>query len=282
MILIGLTGWGDHDSLYPDKQASKNKLQTYSRHFPIVEIDSSFYAMQPARNYLKWIEETPDHFSFVVKAYQGMTGHMRGEIPFESADEMFETFKQSIQLLIEAGKLKAVLFQYPPWFNCQKKHVDMLLYTKEKMGDIPCAVEFRNQTWFEPEFREKTLAFLEREKWIHTICDEPQAGMGSVPTVLHPTHPNLTIIRLHGRNVYGWSNNGQANWRAIRCLYRYSEAELIEWVNWIQELRKTTKEVCVLFNNNSGGDAADNAKQLMNLLQIDYGEEEPKQMNLFE
>lgn len=281
MILIGLTGWGDHDSLYPDKQASKNKLQTYSRHFPIVEIDSSFYAMQPARNYAKWIEETPEDFSFVVKAYQGMTGHMRGEIPFESPDEMFTAFKQSIVLLLEAGKLKTVLFQYPPWFNCQKKNVDMLLYTKEKMGDIPCAIEFRNQTWFEPHMQEKTLSFMRRANWIHTICDEPQAGIGSVPAVLQPTHPELTLVRLHGRNVHGWINNGQSHWRAVRCLYRYNEAELKEWANHIQELHKSTKEVCVLFNNNSGGDAADNAKQLMDILHIDYGEEGPEQMQLF-
>ncbi|MFD3446173.1 DUF72 domain-containing protein [Microbacteriaceae bacterium 4G12] len=281
MIVVGLTGWGDHDSLYPDKQSAKNKLQTYSEHFPIVEVDSSFYAMQPARNYEKWIRETPRDFSFIVKAYQGMTGHLRGEIPFTNPDEMFDVFKQSIAPLQETGKLKMVLFQYPPWFDCQKKNVDLLRYTKEKMGAIPCALEFRNQTWFSPLFRERTLTFMEQEGWIHTICDEPQAGVGSVPTVLHPTHPELTLIRFHGRNVHGWVNNGQANWRAVRCLYRYNKKELLEWGEHLKQLKNKTKNIYILFNNNSGGDAADNAKQLMELLGIQYGEPKPEQMKLF-
>ncbi|MCY7743856.1 DUF72 domain-containing protein, partial [Bacillus licheniformis] len=50
MIYIGLTGWGDHDSLYPPKTSSQNKLIHYSSHFPIVELDASFYAIQPERN----------------------------------------------------------------------------------------------------------------------------------------------------------------------------------------------------------------------------------------
>jgi uncharacterized protein YecE (DUF72 family) len=280
MIQIGLTGWGDHDSLYPDKQASKHKLQIYSTHFPIVEVDSSFYAMQPIRNYKKWIEETPSDFSFIVKAYQGMTGHMRSDHPYSSLDEMFDVFKQSIQPLQEAGKLKMVLFQYPPWFDCQMKNVELLRFTKQKMGDIPSALEFRNQTWFMPEFRQKTLQFMEKEGWIHTICDEPQAGIGSVPIVLHPTHPDATLIRFHGRNVHGWNHHGE-NWRAVRCLYRYNKEELAQWVDYLHKLQQHTKNIYILFNNNSGGDAADNAKQLMKMLGLTYGEPHPEQLELF-
>lgn len=62
-----------------------------------------------------------ERFSFVVKAYQGMTGHMKGEFPFSTFDEMFDVYKQSILPLIEANKLKTILFQYPPWFDCKKK-----------------------------------------------------------------------------------------------------------------------------------------------------------------
>jgi uncharacterized protein YecE (DUF72 family) len=278
MIVIGLTGWGDHDSIYLDKHRSKHKLHVYSRQFPIVEVDSSFYAMQPARNYNRWIAETPDNFSFVVKAYQGMTGHMRGEIPFNTPDEMFHVFKESIQPIVEANKLKTVLFQYPPWFECTKKSVDMLMYTKEKMGDIPCAIEFRHPSWFEVEVKEKTIQFLRNEKWIHTICDEPQTIEGSVPIITEATHRDLTLIRLHGRNIYGWKR--QENWRAVRCLYRYSEKELQEWVSRIKLLQQHSKDICVLFNNNSGGDAADNAKKLMSLLGLSYGEDEPEQLSL--
>ncbi|WP_416826784.1 DUF72 domain-containing protein [Ectobacillus polymachus] len=281
MINIGLTGWGDHDSLYRDLRSSKMKLQTYSNHFPVVEIDSSFYAIQPERNYKKWIEETPDHFRFVVKAYQGMTGHMRGDIPFTNVDEMFETFKQSIEILEKSGKLTTVLFQYPPWFDCQTKHVDMLLYTKEKMKGIPSAIEFRNETWFMPEYMQQTLSYLKHAKWMHTICDEPQTETGSIPIVLEATHSDVTLIRLHGRNVHGWLRGNRENWRAVRCLYRYSEEQLKDWAAHIENLQKHSKEIVVLFNNNSGGDAADNAKQLMRLLHLSYEAHSTLQMKLF-
>lgn len=120
MIYIGLTGWGDHDSLYPPKIGSAQKLFHYSSTFPIVELDASFYAVQPERNHEKWIKDTPDTFQFVVKAYQGMTGHQRGEIPFASKEEMFDAFILSLTPLIREGKLAMVLFQFPPWFDCKK------------------------------------------------------------------------------------------------------------------------------------------------------------------
>ncbi len=270
MIQIGLTGWGDHSDLYLDKAARKDKLTAYSTHFPIVEVDSSFYAIQPVKNYVKWINETPSDFSFIIKAYQGMTGHLRGDNPFDDTGTMFQAFKESIVPVEEAGKLKAVLFQYPPWFDCTKENVAMLRRTKEYMGDQPLGLEFRHQSWFTPEMHDKTLAFMEQEGWIHGICDEPQAGSGSVPTVLHPTHPELTIVRMHGRNTSGWNQSNNANWREVRYLYRYNQEELLEWKDHLEKLQKQTKEICVVFNNNSGGDAAANARELMQMLGITH------------
>ncbi|GIQ69081.1 DUF72 domain-containing protein [Xylanibacillus composti] len=267
MILIGLAGWGDHDDLYPDGTPAGDKLKVYSRHFPVVEVDSSFYAVQPERNIAKWLRDTPGHFSFVFKAYQGMTGHARGKLPYATADEMFDSFHLSIGPVHRAGRLKAVLFQYPPWFDCCKKHVELLKRTRERMGDVPVALEFRHQSWFRPAYIEKTLAFMEREGWIHSICDEPQAGEGSVPTVERVTSHTRTIVRFHGRNAEGWNRQGKRDeWRAVRYLYRYSEAELEEWKARLIRLEKQCEEICVLFNNNSGGDAASNAKQLQQML----------------
>lgn len=280
MIKIGVTGWGDHDSLYPDGTPARDKLAVYSGHFPVVEVDSSFYAVQPAKNYEKWVAATPKDFTFVVKAYQGMTGHSRGKLPFDSVKQMFEAFIQSIQPVIASGKLEMVLFQYPPWFDCKKENVQVLRYAKEMMGEIPVALEFRNQTWFSEEMKEKTLRFIDEEGWIHTVCDEPQAGSGSIPIVMHTTEEK-TLIRMHGRNVYGWNNSGQPNWREVRYLYRYNQAELLEWKERIQTLAPETKNLTILFNNNSGGDAADNAKEMIDLLDIQYDFLAPRQLDLF-
>ncbi|XEC95286.1 DUF72 domain-containing protein [Paenibacillus tarimensis] len=266
MITIGLAGWGDHDSLYPDKQSVRNKLKTYSEWFETVEIDSSFYAVQPLRNMEKWAADTPEAFRFIVKAYQGMTGHTRGNIPYPDENAMYGAFADSLKPIIERNKLHAVLFQYPPWFDCTRENVNILRIAKARMGNIPCVLEFRHRSWFEPEMRAKTLEFMKTEGWKHSVCDEPQAGMGCIPIVEAATDPGFTLVRFHGRNAGGWQASSAPNWRDVRYLYRYNGQELDEWAQRLRRLEKLSDTVCVIFNNNSGGDAADNAKQLMAML----------------
>lgn len=282
MIYVGVTGWGDHDSLYITGVSPRDKLKEYGAHFPVVEVDASFYAIQPKRNIEKWVADTPDSFQFVVKAYQGMTGHQRGESPFESKKEMFAAFRDSLQMYQQSGKLAMVLFQFPPWFDCKRENVNYLRWCKAEMGDIPVAIEFRNQSWYRPNMMQQTLDFIQSEGWIHTVCDEPQSGEGSVPIILKATDSSKTLVRFHGRNVHGWQRASAGdNWREVRYLYRYNHQELADWVEKIRTLEKQSKDVYVLFNNNSGGDAADNAKQFIEMLGIEYEGLAPKQLGLF-
>ncbi|KGX83304.1 DUF72 domain-containing protein [Pontibacillus marinus] len=281
-ISIGLTGWGDHAKLYDASVSPQDKLSVYASHFPVVEVDSAFYAIQPQRNYEKWVRETPDSFSFVIKAYNKMTGHHREKLTSDEVKEMFQAYKDSIQPVIEAGKLKCVLFQFPPWFNVSKENVQKLRVIRKLMGDLPLALEFRNRTWFLPEYKEQTLKFMREENWIHSICDEPQAGEGSVPRILEPTHPEKTLVRFHGRNTHGWNKNGREDWREVRFLYNYNEEELREWKERVLELQQITPDITILFNNNSGGDAAPNAKTFIDMLGISYCDLNPRQMDLFD
>src|SRR5690625_5804671 len=64
----------------------------------------------------------------------------------------------------------------------------------------------------------------------------------------------MTLIRMHGRNVHGWNKprDADTNWREVRYLYKYNQEELLEWKNRIEELKKDTRDVIILFNNNSG------------------------------
>nr|WP_202395732.1 DUF72 domain-containing protein [Virgibacillus halodenitrificans] len=262
---------------------SKDKLAEYSSHFPVVEVDTSFYAIQPIRNAEKWVKQTPENFRFVVKAYQGMTGHQRGDIPFETKEDMFKAYLESLVPYQNAGKLAMVLFQFPPWFDCRKENVNYLRYCKQRMGDIPIALEFRNQSWFSDEFRQSTLDFMEKEGWIHSIADEPQAGERSIPIVPVVTNSNKTLVRMHGRNVHGWNKpkNADTNWRDVRYLYKYNQEELLEWKQRIEKLTQESEDIIVLFNNNSGGDAAGNAKEFQGLMDIQYEGLAPRQLDLF-
>jgi uncharacterized protein YecE (DUF72 family) len=283
MIRVGLSGFGDHEELYGNGVRASERLKAYSAHFGVVELDNSFYAVQPVKNYLKWLRETPDSFQFIVKVFQGMTGHLRGDKNvFATTELMFQAFLTSIEPVIEAQKLSMVLFQFPPWFDCNSKNIAVLRETRERMGNVPCALEFRNQTWYSSEMREKTLEFLTKQQWIHTIADEPQAGMGSIPIVPIATTPDKTLVRLHGRNVNGWHKSSDPNWRNLRYLYRYNTTELTEWRNRLRELEKSCETLYVMFNNNSGGDAADNAKELLALLGEGDQGLAPRQLDLFE
>ncbi|MBY9077791.1 DUF72 domain-containing protein [Paenibacillus sp. HN-1] len=281
MIKIGLTGFGDHEELY-GKVRPEGRLPAYSSHFSIVEIDSSFYAVQPVKNFVKWVSQTPEGFGFIVKAYQGMTGHLRGKTNyFDTAEDMFQAFHTSIEPAIEAGKLTMTLFQYPPWFDCTKENVDMLRETKERMKDVPCALEFRNSTWYSPQYRDRTLEFMKKEGWIHTVVDEPQAGIGSIPIVAVATSEEATYVRMHGRNTKGWQQSSHPDWRKLRYLYRYNTEELTEWRERLRELERGSRNVYVVFNNNSAGDATPNAKELQSLLGEEDGGLAPLQLDLF-
>ncbi|MFC5407023.1 DUF72 domain-containing protein [Cohnella soli] len=288
MIRVGLAGWGDHDSLYKPGTAAKAKLPRYGDHFSLVEMDSSFYAVQPPDRMARYAEETPDNFRFVVKAYQGMTGHLRGKPYYTNDDDMYTAVRDSLEPMMHAGKLWAALFQYPPWFDCSKQNVTLLRETKRRMEGFPCALEFRHQSWYTLEFRERTMAFMREEGWIHSVCDEPQAGIGSIPIVLEASRPDYTLVRFHGRNVGGWNQSGEANWREVRYLYNYNDAELEEWAGRIRQLLTSSAEVGIVFNNNSGGHAAGNAKSFMRLLGLPVPEfpeaaipEAPEQLDLF-
>ena len=116
---------------------AKDKLIDYTAHFPIVELDSTFYAIQPERNIRKWISETPREFRFIVKAYQGITGHHRGELPFRIRDEMFDIISNyRWHRCKKPGKLAMILVQFPPWFDCTKENVDEIRFICAKIGRI--------------------------------------------------------------------------------------------------------------------------------------------------
>ncbi len=282
MIEIGLTGWGDHDTLYEDLERKTDKLKTYASHFPIVELDASYYAIQPERNIMKWINETPNRFQFVVKIHQALTLHADYRDYAESRDVLFKQFKEMINPLKEHNKLAMVLVQFPPWFDCNVQNINYILYVRKQLTDIPMSIEFRHQSWFDNQYKEQTLSFLTQHQIIHAVVDEPQVKEGSIPLVNRITS-DIAFVRYHGRNHYGWTKKDMTDqeWRDVRYLYDYSEDELADLARKVEILNQKAKKVYVIFNNNSGGHAANNAKKYQNILDIDYEGLAPQQLKLF-
>ncbi|WP_028776788.1 DUF72 domain-containing protein [Shimazuella kribbensis] len=280
-ILVGVCGWGDHD-IYPPGTKAADKLSVYAGHFPVVEIDSTFYAIAPADRMDRWVKSTPDTFRFVVKAYRELTGHGRTEkAPERTWSELVEETKASLLPLRQTGKLSLLLFQFPPWYDCKESHVRYIQKVRHAFADYPIAIEFRHQSWFSSVYHEKTLSFLASENLVHVVCDEPQVPVGSVPIITKVTNQNHVLVRFHGRNINGWSDSKNPNWRDVRYAYRYSSDELDEWVERVKHMMKETNQMILLFNNNSKGDAVDNAKQFIQKYGISYTNLAPRQSELF-
>lgn len=266
MIRVGTCAWSDHEEYFPKGLPPGERLGYYAQHFNIVEVDSSFYHLQPPKWYASWAAKTPKEFVFNVKAYGAMTKHHREPRPGEEdINEVFKRFAASVEPLREAGKLKALHFQFPPWFTCTAESKEWIHFCREYFAGDLFAVEFRHNSWFLGPNRQETLSLLKRIAAVNVICDEPQVGSGTVPAVVAVTDPRLSIVRFHGRNDKTWYIKAEKT--AQRFDYLYSKEELAEWVGPVrQELTPFVEEVHLLMNNNRSNYAVRNALDLMELL----------------
>ena len=264
-VLVGTCNWSDHEDFYPKGLKSTERLRYYARFFSIVEVDSTFYRLQSARNFARWAEMTPDDFVFNVKAYRELTFHDRiDNVPKEPDASTFESFNESVEPLRQANKLGVIHFQFPPWFRNTQENRDFILSARDFFPKDRFGVEFRHRSWLEPESADATLDFLRQAEIIFTAVDEPQLGSGSVPPVVGATNPEIAIVRFHGRNSQTWYKKTEKT--SDRFNYLYSQEELAEWVEPIRELSSSARIVHALMNNNHGNYAVRNAFDIAQLL----------------
>ena len=266
-VLVGTSNWADHRGYYPPGIKPAERISYYAQHFPVVSVDSTYYSLQPQRNFQLWCERTPEGFVFDVKAYRELTQHNRtpeGEVETPRS-ETFERFSYSLEPMRECGKLRAVQFQFPPWFKHSEANKEYIATCKEFMSGDPLAVEFRHRSWLEGENAEDTLDFLRELGLSYVMVDEPQLGSGSVPPVVAVTNPELAMIRFHGRNTETWYKKGLDS-STERFKYLYKQEELAEWLPKIEEAKQQAREVHIMMNNNYGNYAVRNAVDMMELL----------------
>jgi uncharacterized protein YecE (DUF72 family) len=261
VIRVGTCAWSDHEDFYPPGLKAVDRLAYYADKFPVVEINSSYYHLLPPRNYAGWAERTPDGFVFNVKAFGQLTQHRREEPP---TAEGFAAFRASYRPLAEADKLRAVLFQFPPWFTDEPKNRRYLGRVAEEMAGDRVVVEFRHSSWLSPERTPETLGLLAEFELGYVVVDAPQVGSGTAPLVPAVTTPDLAYVRLHGRNTATWYKKTRTT--GERFDYLYAPEELREWLPRIEELARRAAEVHVMFNNNRRNYATVNAEQMMRLL----------------
>lgn len=136
---------------YPEKLAQKKFLNYYATRLNAVEVNYTFRRLASAATLENWIEQTPTHFVFVLKAHQRITHFDRLE-----TTEFVELFFKSIDMLRVQKRLGPVLFQLPPNLSIDLPRLAAFLAAKPE--DIPCAFEFRNKSWLV----EDTFQLLEK------------------------------------------------------------------------------------------------------------------------
>lgn len=281
-ITLALTTWTEHPAL--THKAAPVTLNEYAQHLPAVEVDTFFYALPRLQTVQHWIDEVSPQFQFIIKAHQTMTKHPQAVLPANmDLQQMFINFKRVLQPMVATNQLKTVLFQFPPQFNAELANIEYLMKVRQLMGNWPISIELRNQSWYRPSVFKALVGYCRDLNFTLVAADEVNQIEGSVPFKLVTTNPQLVLLRLHGRNRTGWNHPGK-EWRKKRTLYRYSDQELEQFKKEILALQPQPREVCVIFNNNSGGDAAPNALKLQRMLHLQFSglvPRDPEQLDLF-
>ena len=165
--------------------------------------------------------------------------------------------------LDSAGKLGAVLLQFPEWFIPRRANREDLPLAKEKPRRATGVRRVPQRAWLATDHdRERTLGLL-RDLDLPLVCvDMPQGFRSSVPPIAEATSPALSVVRFHGRDPEAWQKKTVTE----RFRYLYREDELAEWVPKIDHLSESAREVHVLMNNCYRDQAVTNARQLADLL----------------
>lgn len=287
-IHVGTASWTDKTLLasgwYPE-EAGKDaaaRLKYYATQFDVVEVDSTYYTPPNEKNSELWAERTPAGFTFNVKAFSLLTQHptrpsaiykdLRPEgsknvyakdLPASTVEAVWDRFLSALAPLHEAGKLGAVLFQFPQWFPIGRRNKQYLLEVADRCKPYRVCIEFRNRTWLSEENEAETLDFLRSYALPYVCVDMPQGHPSSVPPVVAATAP-LAVVRFHGHSDK-WDSRDIYE----RFGYKYSEAEVAEWAPKVAKLAEQADQTHVLYNNCRDDYAQTNARQLADLLK-DY------------
>ncbi|MGV3710880.1 MAG: TIGR03915 family putative DNA repair protein [Gemmatimonas sp.] len=313
-IRVGTASWTDPTLLrcgqfYPSHINTPDaRLRFYASRFSLVEVDATYYAMPSRSMAAAWAQRTPDNFVFDIKAFALMTQHMAevnrlpdwlrrklppsvqrnrlvsaNDLPTSLVDDVWQRFVEALNPLEDAGKLGAILLQFPRWFTPSRESADVLRAARSRLGNATAVVEFRNPAWVEGRIASRTLSLLEQLQLGYVIVDAPPGTASSMPSLVAAT-TDLSVIRLHGRRTATWE--ARNNVVSERYRYLYDERELSAWVPKVAEasllvgkrtidfpdMAKAKQGVHVVFNNCHANYGTSNADEITALL-IEFDKE---------
>ncbi|MGH9055931.1 MAG: DUF72 domain-containing protein [Acidimicrobiales bacterium] len=282
-VLFGTSSWADRSlvnagTFYPKRtMTARARLAFYAGRFPLAEVATT-YRFPPTPDLARqWAERTTPGFTLDIRAWSLLTGSptlpdslwpdLQDEVRDRARDhrrlyaahlsegameECWARFEHSLRPLHDAGKLGAVILQYPGWFSPRPEAWGELALAAARLPDYAKAVELRSPKWVDGPACDATLEWLE-EHGLAFVCTDA----ASTPRVAAATS-DVAVVRFRGRR--------QVAGEPWASPYRYSRGELAEWAPPLVAMASSARSVHVVMDNCWGSDAVDNASDLAGLL----------------
>jgi uncharacterized protein YecE (DUF72 family) len=282
-LRIGTSGWnypsgkGTWNGVFYPKPRPKgfDELAYYAEHFDTVEVNSTFYGQPRVEVSRAWAKRTPPGFEFSVKLYQKFT-HPRmfkervvSGLPEDALDETdainalvrpnqadLDEFRRGIDPLASAGKLGALLAQFPASFKDTPASRESLTALLGAFREYPIAVELRHKSWSDAIGDTLTLLNAFGAAWVQ--IDEPKFRFSIRQNYL-PNVQGFYYMRLHGRNVANWWRHEKSE---ERYDYLYSREELKEFSETADASRRLVKKLYLYANNHFSAKSVANAAMI--------------------
>ncbi len=284
-LRVGTSGWsypsgqGTWNGLFYPKTRSKkagtdtfDELRFYAEHFGTVEVNSTFYGQPRPDVSRSWVERTPESFEFALKLYQKFTHpKMFREAALKSApgahgplldllaqvtQSDIDDFRAGIDPLASAGRVGALLAQFPPSFKDVPASRDYLAQLLRAFSDYPVAVELRHRSWSDAIGETLSLLNSFGAAWVQ--IDEPKFRFSIRQNYL-PNVKSFYYMRLHGRNVAQWWRHEKSE---DRYNYLYSAEELQEFSEIVGAAKELVKKSYLYTNNHFSSKSVVNAVML--------------------
>jgi uncharacterized protein YecE (DUF72 family) len=283
-IRVGTSGWsypaGDgtwNGIFYPGKKGRGfDELAFYAEHFDTVEVNSSFYRVPAIKTTQDWAKRTPDGFEFSLKLYQKFTHpemflKATGKDPSAIDRGDVDEFRAALDPLASAGRLGALLAQFPPSFKNEPGSRDYLEWLLHAFREYPVAVELRHRSFSDDPG--ETMRLLAAHGAALVQIDEPKFKT-SIRQDLLANVKTFYYLRLHGRNAAQWWKHDKSE---DRYNYLYSEAELEPFVEAAEDASRAVKKAYMYANNHFSAKSVANAATIKHKLGQELEGEYPEQ-----
>jgi uncharacterized protein YecE (DUF72 family) len=167
-----------------------------------------------------------------------------------------DEFRRGIDPLAAAGRLGALLAQFPPSFKDDPPSRDYLEHLLRAFAGFPVAVELRHSSWSDQIADTLTMLNAFDAAWVQ--IDEPKFRFSIRQNAL-PNVKSFYYMRLHGRNAAKWWRHDKSE---DRYDYLYSADELQQFTETADAARQLVKKLYLYANNHFSAKSVANATMI--------------------